>query len=208
MKLELQSLLNDNYLWVSNSILLFENIDIEALEFEVPKTRDFRELRIVKRNEEAALNTLNQIKDKHIYYSAITYICALVEDFLIKIQKLLCTDWKFFKSELKEEVVCDKIDDLKSLKKFDLRKYCEVLKIDYEIECWDFWQEIKATRNIIVHNKGIVNKKYLKHAGVKERGILNQEILIDREYFMLCISILKSVVGKVENFLKNKCMKK
>ena len=208
LRLELQSCLNDNYLWVSNSIRIFKDIDVECLEFEVPKTRNFKELRTVKRSVVSTENTLNSIINSHIYYSSITYLCALVDDFLIKTQKLLKDNWDFFELELKEEIVCINIDKLRLDEKFNLQKYCRLLNIDYEIECWEDWNEIKATRNIIVHNKGIINQRYLDITGVKKRGRFNEKIVVDTYYFMFCIATLKSLIGKTENFLKNKCMKK
>jgi hypothetical protein len=58
--------------------------------------------------------------------------------------------------------------------------------------------EIKATRDIIVHNGGIINEIYIQKAGEKSRGILNDRLTIDSEYFDHCVATLKRISGIIQ----------
>ncbi|WP_020404873.1 hypothetical protein [Gracilimonas tropica] len=55
--------------------------------------------------------------------------------------------------------------------------------------------EIKATRDLLVHNDKVINKIYLEKAGKNKRGKINQKIPIDSEYFDFTIATMKRVSG-------------
>jgi hypothetical protein len=58
--------------------------------------------------------------------------------------------------------------------------------------------EIKASRDIIIHNAGIVNDVYLQKAGERARGQLNKKLVIDGDYFDHCIATLKRISGIIQ----------
>ena len=58
--------------------------------------------------------------------------------------------------------------------------------------------EIKATRDLIVHNSGIINDVYLSKAGDRQRGNIGEKAVIDSKYFDHCIATLKRVSGIIK----------
>ena len=64
--------------------------------------------------------------------------------------------------------------------------------------------ELKAARNIILHNRGIVNEKYLKQAGEKARAQIGEEIKLDSESLINSFNILESFVTEVSDKLVKK----
>lgn len=55
--------------------------------------------------------------------------------------------------------------------------------------------EIKAARDIIVHNSGTINKIYLAKAGDRKRGELGERLLMDSRYFGHCVATLRRLSG-------------
>ena len=70
-------------------------------------------------------------------------------------------------------------------------------------EVWDKWFEIKATRDIIVHNEAVINKVYLEKAGALARGQKGTSIVITADYFREVISLMKSMLEKIQQSIKN-----
>lgn len=62
--------------------------------------------------------------------------------------------------------------------------------------------ECKATRDIIVHNAGIINKIYIEKTGSNARGIIGEEIVIDKLYFENLLVLSKSLIGIMVNQAK------
>lgn len=63
---------------------------------------------------------------------------------------------------------------------------------------FDDYLEIKATRDLIVHNSGVINEVYLSKAGEKARGTAGQMALIDQNYFNHSMSVLKRLSGIIK----------
>jgi len=78
----------------------------------------------------------------------------------------------------------------------------KVLSIKIDETLWDNWFESKATRDLIVHNSGIINKIYLEKAGTVARGKSGEKIVIDKKYFESTCVLIKSLVGKIETQAK------
>lgn len=57
--------------------------------------------------------------------------------------------------------------------------------------------EIKATRDLIIHNSGIINETYKIKVGDKCRGINGEKILIDKIYFDHSIATMKRISGLI-----------
>lgn len=72
-----------------------------------------------------------------------------------------------------------------------------VASIDTDDESFLDYIEIKSSRDLIVHNSGIINELYLQKAGEKARGNLNEKIMVDALYFDNCIATLKRLSGIV-----------
>jgi len=57
--------------------------------------------------------------------------------------------------------------------------------------------EMKAARDLLIHNLGFVNKTYLDKAGTKARFAVGDQVLIDRPYFDDCWVLAKKLVDDV-----------
>jgi hypothetical protein len=55
--------------------------------------------------------------------------------------------------------------------------------------------EIKAARDVIIHNSGIINDVYLSKVGDKKRGEVGDGLVVDNQYFNHCIATLKRLSG-------------
>ncbi|HJR09002.1 MAG TPA: hypothetical protein VJ842_17215 [Pyrinomonadaceae bacterium] len=57
---------------------------------------------------------------------------------------------------------------------------------------------MKATRDLLIHNSGVINDVYLSKVEAKKRGERGERILINAGYFDHCISTLKRLSGIVK----------
>jgi hypothetical protein len=62
-------------------------------------------------------------------------------------------------------------------------------------QCFSDYIEMKATRDLIVHNSGIINDVYINKVGGQKRGELGQQINVNREYFDNSIGTMKRISG-------------
>ena len=80
-----------------------------------------------------------------------------------------------------------------------LDKAAKVLSIELEPETVRAFVEIKASRDIIIHNSGLINKLYVEKAGDKSRGDPGEELVIDDAYFRHVIVTLKALAGAIQS---------
>ena len=78
----------------------------------------------------------------------------------------------------------------------------KVIGVDTSDNFYLDYLEIKATRDLIIHNAGIVNDVYLYKAGIKKRGELREIIKVDEEYFNHCIATLKKVSRSIGKYVE------
>lgn len=64
--------------------------------------------------------------------------------------------------------------------------------------------ELKAARDLLIHNAGIVNKTYLDKAGTKARYAVGDKVLIDSLYFSDCWLLAKKLVDDVTSAAKRR----
>jgi hypothetical protein len=67
--------------------------------------------------------------------------------------------------------------------------------------------EMKAARDLIIHNSGIVNAIYLDKAGTKARYALGETAVIDRAYFDDCWALAKRLVDDIAAAAKRRFSK-
>ncbi|WP_460164374.1 hypothetical protein [Pseudomonas sp. S2_F03] len=70
------------------------------------------------------------------------------------------------------------------------------------------WLEIKATRDIIVHNSGISNSVYIKKSSSYARAMDGETLPMDDKYFALAVSSMKSLIGKSSSLIQYKLKEK
>jgi len=74
----------------------------------------------------------------------------------------------------------------------------EVAEIVTQDKAFKDYFELKATRDLIVHNSGVINDVYLGKAGDKARGELGETVRVDAKYFNHALATLKRLSGIIK----------
>lgn len=64
-----------------------------------------------------------------------------------------------------------------------LAKAAEVRSIKINPDLIANYVEMKASRDLVIHYRGLINQLYLDNGGRKARGALHDELPIDADYF-------------------------
>lgn len=64
--------------------------------------------------------------------------------------------------------------------------------------------EIKATRDLLIHNDGLINEIYIAKAGKFARGDINERISVDSQYFEESVRNLKNISSTIYRGLMDK----
>jgi hypothetical protein len=67
--------------------------------------------------------------------------------------------------------------------------------------------EMKAARDLLIHNSAIVNKTYLDKAGTKARYAVGEPVVIDRPHFNDCWVLAKKLVEDIAAAAKRRLSK-
>lgn len=202
--------------WVNLCIDSMRKIDLNQLEYGKNQP--------IKRKKEIIKNACN----KDLYYSTFTYLVAGMEDFftqLIKLilqkdnRRLLVTVKDInFKSKYdienivlannKENIIDLIIEDriisiMYANPRCQAEYFRKALSIDISDEEWNKWYEIKATRDIIVHNLGIINETYIEKTGTFARGNIGDTIILDTSYFLSTIKFMKKIISTCNVIIKD-----
>jgi hypothetical protein len=173
-----------------------------------------------KTAEKAVLTELLQKSlDFDIYKHSLITAVSAVEDLLSNILRLVL---RRFPERLNASVAGEKVDKtvkmsviLESTNLDELRDRLverRVLQVFYESPqnyfeqftvvsgfkippaARDNYIEIKATRDVLIHHRGIINRTYLEKAGANARGKLGDEIALTEAYFADSIGNLKKLL--------------
>jgi hypothetical protein len=186
-------------------------------EYEVPSSDG--ETTTLSRDHGEVFRLLETAYTFGIHQQAIIAAVALTEDYL---QTTLRTVLRWFPQKLKQNVTGDKIDRSISLdmvlaaanKKQLLSRlinkqlqgifygapsryfeYIEnVLTLELPQDLKSQFIEIKATRDAIVHNSGMVNETYLEKTGKFARAANREKLPVDASYFVSAIACQKKLV--------------
>jgi hypothetical protein len=151
------------------------------------------------------------------YLAAFTFrqFVSTFEVFLFNLlhRILLHNPWQFAKTQLAFEVVLNAKDreevisgiilkQLNELRYEQLREWFDALNRALKLGCpsdaeIDALAEVKATRDILEHNAGVVNEVYLRKAGQRARYALGAQIEIEDTYHLESWQRIKKVVGDV-----------
>jgi hypothetical protein len=230
LRSQYQKTLNDTYIWTSlllSTLELIRNddtiISTSTSKFRVPSKI---ENKTVKRTTADLKAILNRARSKDLYYSVFVFLVAQVESYLSEVITLtLKYDNRRLKNrvqgvdhisrlDVNEVIDCSSREEIidtiisKELlalfyagpsKQSDyLRK---VLGVDISDDFWLTWVETKASRDIIVHNSGIINNTYLEKAGKMARGKNGDQLKVDNSYFESSIAFMKSLIGRISTGL-------
>jgi hypothetical protein len=98
--------------------------------------------------------------------------------------------------EVISQLIDRRINEISYATPKEYLEYLEnILGIDITDPAFLDYIEIKATRDLLIHNSGIINQIYLTKVGEKKRGELGQSISIDTAYFNHCMATLKRLSG-------------
>jgi len=186
-------------------------------EYEVPSSNG--EATVLSRDSAEIFRLLENAYVSGIHEQAIIAAVALTEDYL---QTTLKTVLRWFPQKLRQNAVgenvvrtigIDMILEAKSKKQLLSRlinkqmqgifygaptryfEYIEaVLNIKLPTDLKNQFVEIKATRDVIVHNSGKANETYLEKAGKLARAANREKLPVTAEYFSSTIAGLKKLV--------------
>lgn len=228
LKIEKQSFLNDTFFWVKLAREAVEQLPDTKFEFEVPKggkVGKTGKMRTVARNDGKKIK--KRIVSKDIYNSAFVSAVAAVEDYLSKIMTwILLYDNKRIKCTIagvnfsKEVTVVDLIDkdrdilikniiDQRVERLFytspqkQMEYFDKALGIKVDDDIWGKWIEIKARRDLWIHNAGVVNQIYIDKVREYKLCDFGAEAIIDEQYFGDCVATLKTMIGRIDRDIRN-----
>jgi hypothetical protein len=79
-----------------------------------------------------------------------------------------------------------------------LAKVLKVLSIEIGDDILQAYIEMKASRDVIIHNQGEINQLYVDKAGDKKRGAVGDELIVDADYFEDVIKNAKRLSGAIQ----------
>jgi len=189
----------------------------EPEQYEVPSSGG--ETIALSRDPTEIIRLLENAYQVGIHEQAIIAAVALTEDYL---QTTLRIVLRWFPQKLKQNIVGDQVGrnvslDMvlaaKSKKQLVSRlidkqlqgifygapsryfEYIEtILNVGLPSDLKDQFAEIKATRDVIVHNSGRVNEIYLQKAGQLARAANREQLPVTTDYFTSTIACLKKLV--------------
>jgi hypothetical protein len=188
----------------------------DEIEFEAPSSD--RETTVVTRDVGELSKLLQVASASGVYQQSLVTAVAVAEDYL---QSVLKQVLRWFPEKLKLNVegrntdktieldlvlrsstVEDILDSAISKQLLSIFygspdryfQYIEsILSVKIEKELKDSFAEIKATRDIIVHNSGIANEVYAEKAGTKARSQPGKLLKNDKAYFGTAIKVMKKL---------------
>lgn len=225
LRVEKQSFLNDTYLWVGVARDAIRELPGEKFVFKIPKAGKPSIDKVIHRHHREEV--VKRITTRDIFNSAFVTIVASIEDYLNKVMTLILVfDSKRLKytvqginmittisivdfidtssEDMINIIINQRLDSLfysspiKQLEYFD-----KGLGVKLEEDIWGKWIEIKARRDLIVHNGGVVNETYVKKSGQFALLKLGEDALINEEYFRGIIADLKSMVGSIDRLIRS-----
>ena len=108
------------------------------------------------------------------------------------------------KDAIIENIINQRVESLfyagpqKQLEYFD-----RALGIKVDDDIWGKWIEIKARRDLWIHNAGIVNQIYIEKTREYKLCELGSEAIIDEQYFSKCVATLKTMIGHIDRDIRN-----
>lgn len=195
---------------IAKNVLIEKYEDKDFLEnYNFKGTRGIQNKKTSSSQYERKRLVLENAIKKDFCYSIYTFIIAIFEDFLWKIsleilgETFESENWGAYIRESDDKSMEKELEKTFYLSPIKQKKYFIYrLKIKVEDDFWDNWIEYKATRDVIVHNRGVVNSIYIKKAGAKARYKENETIYITDEELEDVIKTLKKFANEICVFIK------
>ncbi|NQN66939.1 hypothetical protein HPA05_00295 [Streptococcus suis] len=230
LRSQAQSFLNDTYTWVTISLDAVQKTipDEDNFFIKIPKAINYGDkLRFKEVPRGNPQLTKDRIIRRDIINSAYVSIISAIEDFFSKALRLMLTyDSRRLKvtisqipmskeisiidfldknrEQLIDEIIFSRLNNLfYASPKAQLEYIKKITGIAFDGEMYNKWIELKAKRDIIVHNDSTINDIYLQKTGSGEKELLHQKIEISRDEFARIIAFLKKFVGTFEVSLRS-----
>ena len=224
-----QKTLNNVFIWTSFARDALDTAKddpafLNQKRFKVPSTVRGKE---VERTAAELKEIATRAVASEIYYSVFVYVVAQVEAFIADVLfEMLSFDNRRMKTRVKgidhiskidvsevidassrEELILGIIEkELTSLfyasPALQMEYFQSVTGVSLPKDLVGQWLEIKATRDIIVHNSGIANSVYLKKADSYARAKDGDPLPMDDKYFAGAIASMKSLIGKASSAIQ------
>ena len=171
---------------------------------------------VVVRRRSKILQLLENSINRDLYGQAIIAGVAVVEDYLVHVLSLLLTWYpeKLVVGERKVDVsmviAAKSLDELLgdiiekqiasasySAPQEYFRYFENLLSIELPDKVKDNYTEVKATRDVLIHNSGIANSLYRRKAEDLARAKEGEELPLNSDYFDQATRALKAVVVAV-----------
>lgn len=198
-----------------------ESSTFSKFKFLVPSTRK-EKIKEIPRTKERYMAILNEAAKYDMYKYFIIAAVSITEDAIASFLKIILQNnpnklllnvqgiesdrnvslKDILESDNKEDildnVINKQISGIFYSKPKDLFTYlkdCFKFKIPEDAQK-DFI-EIKATRDILIHNNGLINSIYIQKAGNLSRGKVDSKIPLDSEYIGNCLRVCKKIIGSI-----------
>lgn len=184
------------------------------LPFEIPSVDGEKIVSLRRRSKIHKL--LKETIDRDLYKQSLIAAVAITESYLVKVakqvlrwypQKLSSADKKIdFElvvesqdiDELLNKIIDRHVNSIFYATPVHYLKYIEqILSINIDETIQSNYAEIKATRDVLVHNDGIVNELYLRKADICARATIKDKIPIDSNYFSESITCMKGLITSI-----------
>ncbi len=191
------------------------------LRFSIPTVRN--EQVVVARNRSKILSLLEQAAARDLFAQSLVPTVAVTEGYLADMlrvvlrafpNKLAVTDKKVDLAvvldaedldDLLEGVISNQIHSAFYTSPSKYFEYIErTLSISLPANRKVMYSEVKATRDIYVHNGGIANRLYIQKAGALSRAEDGDPLPLDEDYFSSAITCMKGVIQSVYQSLLRK----
>lgn len=200
------------------------NAFLEKEKVKVPTKKAGKTKNIIRRKADL-VNILNTAGSADFNFSVHTYIVAQVEAFFSDLIKgVLGIDRRKLKIRVQgiehtKKIDVDIILDSSSLeaviediinrelvsifyaspeRQFEYLQNVIGVQVDERTEyLFCKWKEYKATRDLLVHNHGVINEIYLTKARDHARGNIGDNILVTKDYLDTVVAEVKSLIGRI-----------
>jgi len=195
--------------------------EITKLSFEVPTVKG--ESISIAREKSEIMALLSKAADRDLLGQALIVGVALVEDYLVQSlftilswypKKLSSGDRKVdldvvlgskCLEDLIGELISKRIHSIFYSSPADyFRSTEDTLSINIPENYKHQYCEVKATRDLLVHNSGIINSQYLAKAGKLVRGAVGETVPLDGDYLQESFRTMKRIVVSVYSELLKK----
>lgn len=222
-----QSEINDVVIWssVAKQALDEKVKDIKFLKAGVFPVPSRKPAKTVFRDEDEVRTILSEAAITKLYWSVLVYLVSRVESALGDILRVLLRadprrllisaagkkiEFRVIVesgnyADLLEQMIATQLHETSYLRPSEQIEYFEKVTgtvIDPKVAA--DWIEIKATRDILVHNDGVANTIYTTKAAAKSRVPAGVKLPIDASYFTHGALTMKTLVGQVSSLIQAK----